>query len=537
MPKFKEAAGKAQKKTPKELIEAMIFEATDRWAKDGIEVVEADLEINELVEEIKEKYGAKNTPGKCMIKSKLKKAIERQKQRDNANVQNLGDPLKDIGDPMQRYAVVTIGGTTRVFDRNTKSFMRRREFEDLFAHIPAPEEDMSYGSWWFSNPRRPSYMNGVAMVPDGTTGRGVLNLWQGWGVEESKGDWSLFKRHLLDVICRGNETDYGYLIKWLAWVIQNPGLPAETVVVLRGGQGTGKGLINRVMAKIMNEEHSFECSNSQSMVGSFTAWMRDCLWLFVDEAFFADGSKRSKGRLKSLITEKRVSVNQKNVDEVMVENTMAIMMGTNMDWAVPVDWDDRRFFILNVLDDFKNDPTYFEPLWKHLFEEGGVEAFFHDMREMDLEDWHPRKIHMTDEKRRQVSKSLTVAQRWLMTILQKSDYELVDNAIGRGEHVRGQDGRSDALATWMAGYITVETWQLTRSFEVYAYGKHEGAARRCESGGTVGQVLTSIGVEPSQVSNNNRVRTLPRLPEMRENFARKFFNCSWDEMLRLIEWQ
>ena len=70
-----------------------------------------------------------------------------------------------------------------------------------------------------------------------------LNLWQGWGVEAKPGDWGLIRKHIEEVLAGGNEEFAEYIVRWIAWSIQNPAAPAEAALVLIGEKGAGKGTL------------------------------------------------------------------------------------------------------------------------------------------------------------------------------------------------------------------------------------------------------------------------------------------------------
>src|SRR5210317_1741264 len=70
-----------------------------------------------------------------------------------------------------------------------------------------------------------------------------FNLYKGFNVVSKKGDWSLFRNHIRDVICSGNEEHFDYLIKWMARIVQDTGGDRPGIaVVLRGGRGVGKSI-------------------------------------------------------------------------------------------------------------------------------------------------------------------------------------------------------------------------------------------------------------------------------------------------------
>lgn len=69
------------------------------------------------------------------------------------------------------------------------------------------------------------------------------------------------------------------------------------------------------------------------LTGNFNAHLRDCLAMFVDEAFFI-GDKAGNSVLKSLITEDQMTLEKKGLDVFSVRNRLKIIMATNEDHAV-----------------------------------------------------------------------------------------------------------------------------------------------------------------------------------------------------------
>src|SRR5262249_10588422 len=73
------------------------------------------------------------------------------------------------------------------------------------------------------------------------------NGYLGFTVTPQAGDWAQNKGHLLNIICAGNAALYAWLFNWMAALVQLPGRHAFTAIVLRGGQGVGKGHFAHLM--------------------------------------------------------------------------------------------------------------------------------------------------------------------------------------------------------------------------------------------------------------------------------------------------
>jgi hypothetical protein len=186
-------------------------------------------------------------------------------------------------------------------------------------------------------------------------------------------------------------------------MLQNPHRPAEVAVVLRGEKGVGKGVIGRALGKLAGQ-HGIQISSSSLMTGRFNSHMRDCIYLFADEAFWA-GDKDGEGQLKRMITEDTLVIEGKGRDAIVTPNMLHIMVASNEDWVVPASADERRFAAFDVSSARRGDRAYFEALQAQI-DGGGLAAMLHDLLAAELDRWHPRlDIPKTDALRMQIQQS------------------------------------------------------------------------------------------------------------------------------------
>jgi len=191
------------------------------------------------------------------------------------------------------------------------------------------EKKKPLGEWWISNPRRRQY-DGLILDPGAPeVAGGKLNLWRGFGVGPVKGDWGRLRKHMLDVICNGDQERFDYLYNWMAWAVQNPAERAEVA----GKQGTGKGTLANAMRKLFGA-HGLQISSAGHLAGRFNAHMRNCMLPFADEAYWP-GDKAAEGTLKRLLTEDTLQIEGKGRDLVEVPNMLHVMMASNEHWVVP----------------------------------------------------------------------------------------------------------------------------------------------------------------------------------------------------------
>src|SRR5262245_48780211 len=155
------------------------------------------------------------------------------------------------------YAVVKIGGRTRVMSfedspvhRHCKVpvFARVQDFlsfnlkrKKKVIDAKGNERKVGIGRWWFDHDDRAQY-DEVLYAPGVPVRKGVFNLWRGFSCTARRGDCSLYLEHLRENICSGVDWHYQYLLNWMARGVQYPERHGEIAVVLRGQEGTGKGI-------------------------------------------------------------------------------------------------------------------------------------------------------------------------------------------------------------------------------------------------------------------------------------------------------
>jgi hypothetical protein len=367
------------------------------------------------------------------------------------------ETLKKLNQFSEKFCVVGVGGKVLVLEkgynielqRDVYVFWRSADLKDYYLDepvlvpgkqgIPVP---IGIGKVWFTWGQRPKAKS-VNLLPDhppgliNVGGQAVYNVWAGFGVTPEPGDWSTLEFHLKQVVCCGNEEHYNYLKGWLATCVQRPHLQGEVAVVMRGGRGTGKGTVGRMLAGIFGQ-HYFHTASQNQVAGRFNAHLRDTVVLFADEAFFA-GDKRHEGVLKALITEDYLAIEEKFVNVVQTRNRIHLVMATNEEWAVPSGVDERRFFVIQVSDIHKQDESYFRAV-NNAIRGAELAALLHDLLEFDLSDFRLRKVPQTEALEDQKRLSLDSIADWLLVLLEEGQFQ---DQPGWPEAVATQDLHAD----------------------------------------------------------------------------------------------
>lgn len=323
------------------------------------------------------------------------------------------------------YEPLPIEGSRHVSYDNSMTFedfikLRRNEFVMVAPKGNDPDAlpvRKAAAIVWLEHKKRRQFTRGVTFDPSGQPSPyGVLNLWQGFTVSPREGNWSRLRAHIKDVICSGVVEHFEYLLNWIARLVQKPAERGEVAVVMRGDEGAGKGTLANALVEIFGK-HSKHISDPGHLVGRFNGHLRDCVFLFADEAFFA-GDKARTGVLKAVITEPTLTFEAKNRNATTSKNHIHIMMASNDDWVVPAGKESRRYFVLDVSPKQIGKWSYFSAIAEEM-ENGGYEAMLHDLMKMDISAFQARNFPVTDALRKQREQSLPAVERWLQDVLSR----------------------------------------------------------------------------------------------------------------------
>ncbi|RJX68144.1 hypothetical protein D6858_09535 [Tsuneonella suprasediminis] len=281
------------------------------------------------------------------------------------------------------------------------------------------------GKWWLEHPLRRQYRSVVFRPNEEVDDRLEYNIWRGLAVQPRAGEWPLLRELIEDVLAAGDRAGAKYLLNWAAYAVQRPERRAEVALVLRGGKGTGKSTFGRLMSRIFGQ-HGTTIASSHTMTSNFNKPLHDCCLLFADEAL-ARGEAKAEGIIKSLITEPNIMIEPKGVDAFPSRNRLKVIIASNEEWVVSASADERRFAVFDVSPDKAFPPGSPETdervqWWIKLNNEidnGGLEAFLHDLLAMDLGNWHPRlDVPQTAALREQKIKTLLPMQEWLLDVIE-----------------------------------------------------------------------------------------------------------------------
>lgn len=348
--------------------------ATDR-SRDLLAKVSSDVD-NELTDtQIHEKRDChphaadQSDPARA-----VQRCIDKARKSERREVEEAPDLITEIN---AQNALVWVGGRLLVMwpEKWDDGLPRLSTLNDIRAFWKRRQSGRKHPiEKWLRSEKRREY-DRLVFSP-GREIPGAYNLFQGWGVEPLAGDCSRFLKHLLRIICAGDEDLFDYVIQWLANLVQTPDDKPGTALALGGKQGTGKGEVARYVRRMLGT-HFRPLSGSDLLLGRFNDTIANKLCVFGDESAWP-GDRRGIDKLKAYITEPYITLERKNVPAFEIENFTRFIFATNSVNSAPAEYDDRRFVPLLVSDARIGDAHY----WARLETErkaGGPAALLHHL--------------------------------------------------------------------------------------------------------------------------------------------------------------
>ena len=285
---------------------------------------------------------------------------------------------------------------------------------------------------WLESPLRREYSdiifepdsNREVSQPDGTK---AYNAWPGWGVMDDTSKATTcdkFKELVWKVIAGRDAENYEYIMNYLAYSIQHAARPQGVVMVVKSRyKGIGKSVFARIWRELFGIAGSVT-QNEETILGQFTGDLDRICALHLEESVFA-GHKKAYAKMKALITEPVITVEQKYKKARMANNHLTIIMTTNDEWAVPADAEERRYAVFECM----NDPSLVGgTFFKDLFEEmrnGGYQALFQKLKTRNINGFGPQK-DIPQNRALLSQKQITmgpIAEFWTM-MLNKGEWPL-----------------------------------------------------------------------------------------------------------------
>lgn len=290
-----------------------------------------------------------------------------------------GSKKKDFGGEASGgvlQAWTLIRGTDTLYDATVGRILK-------ISHVRIDRGE-AFVSWWLAHEQRRSvWAHDVVFEPAGAPLH-QLNLFR--GMERLPDATRPCQRllGLLQYLCGEDGLDQApltdWVLKWLAYPLQKPGAKMRTAIVMHGmDEGTGKNLFFGAVREIYG---SYASLVTQSELESdFNGWASQKLFMIANEVVSRMELRHQTGRLKNLITEDEIHINEKMLPLRVERNHMNFVFLSNETQPLILGPLDRRYCVAHTPP--KRERGYYGAVRDELAA-GGVEGLYAYLLSLDL---------------------------------------------------------------------------------------------------------------------------------------------------------
>jgi len=206
------------------------------------------------------------------------------------------------------------------------------------------------------------------------------------------GDISPFLNHLRLILPDPNDQEI--VLSYMAACVQYPGVKFQWCPLLQGAEGNGKTLFTRCIAYSVGDRYTHLPNAKELGEGGakFTTWIQNKLFIGVEEIYVSDRREVTEA-LKVFITNDRIEIQGKGLDQVMGDNRANFLMCSNHKDALHVTVDSRRYAVFYTAQQNKADleqsgmsGNYFPNLYHWLKNKDGYAMINHFLHTYQIKD-------------------------------------------------------------------------------------------------------------------------------------------------------
>ena len=156
-----------------------------------------------------------------------------------------------------------------------------------------------------------------------------------------KEDFSIITSLMMNLV-NNEEEEYNYMVKWIAWQIQNPLDRLPTSIILQGEHGTGKTKFCELVLKPIFESNF--CEIGQADINKeYNDYIMGKQLIVANEVIHNDNKFLVPDKLKNYVTDSFLSINRKFKDTIYVRNYSQWIFVTNNYIPLKIEKGDRRY--------------------------------------------------------------------------------------------------------------------------------------------------------------------------------------------------
>ncbi len=176
----------------------------------------------------------------------------------------------------------------------------------------------------------------------------LLNMWQDPKIEPLPEKPKIFLEHMDYLIPDQRERELA--LNWLAWCVQKPSEKQMFALLIVDDGGTGKGWIGYMLRVLFGDQNVAMIESDDPVKDMFNGWTLNRQLGFIHE-LVPDRRVDLASRLKGVITEAHIWVNEKFIARFRAENRTNLFCCSNHRDALKIARKDRRWLVVQGASD------------------------------------------------------------------------------------------------------------------------------------------------------------------------------------------
>lgn len=142
------------------------------------------------------------------------------------------------------------------------------------------------------------------------------------------------------------EKDREVVLNFMAHRIQNPNKIQSYALLVFGNHGSGKTLFAQLLGALVGPDN-FNTVKAGDLKSQFNGWAMNKQLILLDECMDI-GTREIGNALKTIIAAREISINRKNKNQIKCRNFSDYVITSNYDDAVPMDFGERRYYVIET---------------------------------------------------------------------------------------------------------------------------------------------------------------------------------------------
>jgi hypothetical protein len=383
------------------------------------------------------------------------KRQRRQEQRDAARAIGEGKDadtllvaekltLEEAGD---RFVFITNGRQVYDLDNPVAPPLSFPDFEATYAYSKHTYNDpkgmprtKTVAKEWLESPNRKTapevtYKPGAGLMTRNPLGTIAVNLWQKKSRKRAPADWQKRIMPFIEHTKYLWADDADTYLDWLAHNEQIPGeLPHFGWIHISKTHGLGRNWMSCVLARVWSGNVAPAFDLLHTLESGFNGRLSRCHLAIVDEIYEGGGLQfRHESALRQLITADHRLINPKYGRQRVEFNCCRWLLFSNHTGALPLDANDRRFWVVEARQPMR-EPEYYKELYHLLNDQDFIASVAAYLAQRDISKFNAgQRPPMNAAKTALVAMAKSeadhlasaVMERWPVDVIMGEEFELL----------------------------------------------------------------------------------------------------------------